>query len=133
MDLWIVYVPNIFYRLLGNKWWVNNALFKINYFNPNEVNTVEAYDASFRIPSEIETYLVEHYGPTWKVPHKGHNAIYRSKMSQILNTLFVDSPMPSKFSGVDHMNTWKPWVSWVLTTFFPKAKLTNLYKHPNKT
>lgn len=132
MDLWIVYKPNFFYRLLGYKWWVNNALFKTNYFDPMTVNLVDAYGTQFRTPSEIETYLIEHYGPNWRVPQKGHNAIYRGLLSQLLNKVFVDSPMPAKFSGVDHMNTWKPWVSWVLRTFFPKAKLTNLYKHPKQ-
>ena len=129
MDLWILYKPNFLYRILGYKWWINNALFRTDYFSDDIKDSVSAYESTFRIPAYIETYLVEHYGETWKTPQKGHNAIYRSVLSQILNTLFVDSPMPSKFSGVDHMNTWKPWASWVLRTFLPKAKITSLYRH----
>ena len=130
MDLWILYTPNILYRLIGYKWWINNALFKTDYFNKNTIETVTAYETKFRTPALIETYLVEHYGATWRTPQKGHNAIYRGLLSQLLNKCFVDSPMPAKFSGVDHMNTWKPWVSWVLRAFFPSSKLTKLYKHP---
>lgn len=33
MDLWILHKPNFFYRLLGFKWWVNNGLFRTDYFN----------------------------------------------------------------------------------------------------
>jgi hypothetical protein len=130
MDLWILHKPNFFYRSLGYSWWVNNGLFKTNYFDPTIQEKIRIFDTDFRVPAYTEAYLIEHYGSTWKTPHKGHNAIYRSRLSQLINTLVLDSPMPAKFSGVDHMCTWKPWASKVLKIVAPKASITNRYKHP---
>jgi lipopolysaccharide cholinephosphotransferase len=131
-DLWIIHkVKNPFYRLIGHKWLYNNGLFRTDYFNKLTKTTIPVFGEDIRVPNHYEDYLVEHYGTTWRTPQKGMNAIYRGFVSQVLNKLFFDSPMPSKFSGVDQTLIFKKWVSFILRTFFPKAAITNKHKHPS--
>jgi len=131
-DIWIIHkVKNPFYKMMGYKWLYNNGLFRKDYFNPDMKDVVDVFGEDVRVPNNVTAYLVEHYGESWKTPQKGMNAIYRGFISQVLNKLFFDSPMPSKFSGINENLVFKPWVSRVLRRFFPEARVTKKYKHPN--
>ena len=130
-DLWIIYPVNLYYKCLGYKWAYNNGLFKPNYFQLPATETATINGHTYPVPHTTESYLVEHYGETWRIPQKGMNAIYRGYLSQLINVLFFTSNMPAKFSGVNERLIFKPWASWILRRFFPNAKLTNKHQHPN--
>ena len=84
------------------------------------------------MPSPKEDYLEYVFGNDWRIPIKGRFAGPRGLISQWINKCFVDFPVPAQFSGDDNLGTFKPWVSRILKRFFPKATLTQKFKHPHR-
>jgi hypothetical protein len=131
LDLWIIKdVTNLFYKLLGKKWWVDHALLKHDYFNRDILNIGTCAGAELRLPADEITYVKELYGASWRIPQKDVYARYRAAFSQLLHKLFIDSDVPIKYSGDERNNTFKPWVSKILKRFFSNASVTSQFKHP---
>ncbi len=131
LDIWfITRTFNPIYYLLSKKWICGDAHLKNSFFAKEHRQTVSLKNNSFMVPYQIEDYLAELYGYDWRTPKKGCYAIYRRLPSQIIHYVCVDSPLPIKYSAIEELCTFKPWLSWLLLTFFPNAKITYKYKHP---
>ena len=131
VDIYFIYkINNIFYRLFGYKWKLYHCLHPGDFFNKEFENTEKFNNETYRIPNQVNDYLEFLYGKSWRIPQKGFHAEYRGRLSQLINKLFLDSSMPSAFSGHHEVIYYKPWVSKFLKKYFPKAKITAAYNHP---
>jgi hypothetical protein len=130
VDLYLLKKPGFPYSWIGKKWFCDHALFTSDYFNPKTLKKAPCFKGQYWMPSPPEAYLEELYGKTWRVPLKSLNAIYRSALSQWLNALFFDTEQPLRFAGLHRHMVFKPWVSRLLKTCLPNAKITNAYRHP---
>ena len=102
--------------------------FKGDFFGTYDTHTF--YSIPLRIPRDSDSYLKMLYGECWQTPQKNRFAGPRGLLSQYINRLFVDFTLPHAFTGDDANATYKPWASKLLKRFFPNAKLTQLFKHP---
>ena len=114
--------------VLGHKWLCDHVYYKSDFFATLSAFTYNKQP--YYLPTPCEAYLEFVFGPEWRIPLKGRFAGPRGLLSQYINSLFVDFPVPAAFSGYDDLGTYKPWVSRVLKTLCPDAKITQLYRHP---
>lgn len=129
-EIWpIMKVTNPIYRLFGYRWLLGRVYYRDDWFGSPEL--FEFQGRSYWVPSPSDGYLKQLYGPQWKIPLEGHCSIPRPVFSRCLNWFFVSFDMPGQFSGMDHLGTFRPWMSWILLRFFPKASLSSRFRHPD--
>lgn len=128
IDIWPYKALSFPLTVLGHRWLCDHVYYKADFFSncqPFDYNGCRYY-----LPSPCEDYLETVFGANWRIPMAGCFSGPRGLISQWLNALFVEFPVPAAFSGEDSLGTYKPWVSKVLKTVCPNARIAQLFKHP---
>lgn len=129
IDIWPIKKESLFMRVLGWHWHADHMSYRKKYFD--NLQAVQFQNKTYYLPNPPEEYLEQVYGSDWRIPIKGRFSGVRGLLSQCINALFVDFPVPSQFSGDNSLGTYKPWVSQILKRWFPNLQITSLFKHPN--
>lgn len=133
IDIWLL-VPirwsNFLYKIWGLKWFNSYSYHREDFFNWGKVTTVKIKEKTYYLPNLIKDYFIKLYGHDWETPIKDRSCIERGFGSRLLLFSFVTYDVPSKFSCVDSLVTWRPWASKVLLKYFSNSKLCNKFKHP---